>query len=133
MKLLLILSIVLFAACTSQKSGKMHRSPRIEVNDSTEYELIVFDNGFESWYALHNSEVQARSKEYYHNWNIQYVSEWNYRVNTSRHSEIYGQPIDYHSNENYPFEIEHKLFYYFQYVEHELGIPLLLNGPKVFN
>lgn len=132
MKLLLILSIVIFAACTSQKSGERHLSPRIEINDSTQYELLVFDSGFENWYALRNSKVQERSKEYYHSWNIQYVSEWNNRVRSSRHSQIYGQPIDYHPNEDYPLEIEHKLFYYFQYVEHELGIPLLTNGPSVF-
>lgn len=132
MRLLLILSIVLFTACTSQKSGKRHMAPKISVNDSTEYELIVFDPGFESWYALRNSAVQAKSKEYYHSWNIQYVNEWNNRVMTSRHSEIYGGQIDYRSNEDYPFEIEHKLFYYFQYVEHELHIPLLRNGPKVY-
>jgi hypothetical protein len=107
-------------------------APKIAVNDSTEYELIVFDPGFESWYALRNSAVQAKSKEYYHSWNIQYVSEWNNRVMTSRHSGIYGSQIDYRSNEDYPFEIEHKLFYYFQYVEHELHIPLLRNGPKVY-
>jgi len=132
MKILLFVSLVLFAACTSQKTVNRHQSPRIAVNDSTQYELIVFDTGFDSWYATKNSEAQARSKEYYHSWNIQYVSEWNNRVTTSRHSDLYGSPIDYRPNEIYPFEIEHKLFYYFQYVEHVLRIPLLRNGPAVF-
>jgi hypothetical protein len=132
MKPLLILSLVFLAACISQKTKERHLAPKISVNDSTQYELLVFDPGFVSWYALKNSNTLARNKEYYHNWNIQYVSEWNNKVISSRHSGIYGQPIEYHSNEDYPFEIEHKLFYYFQYVEHELGIPLLKNGPKVF-
>lgn len=30
--------------------------------------------------------------------------------------------------EDYPFEIEHKLFYYFQFVEKKLNIPIL-SGP----
>ena len=31
-------------------------------NDSTEYELVVFDLGFESWYALQNSPAKYRTK-----------------------------------------------------------------------
>lgn len=131
MKQLILLLTKLLAACSTQKLAKKH-PPEISGKDSTEYELLVFDPEFESWYAIHNSDVQAKSKEYYHSWNIQYVNEWNYRVTTSRHSGLYGQPINYDANADYPFEIEHKLFYYFQYVQHVLHIPLLRNGPHVF-
>ena len=121
--------MIIFAACSTQKVAKK-QAPRIEVNDSTQYELLVFDTEFETWYTLKNSPASSRSKDYYHNWNIQYVQEWNNRVTTSHNSQIYGGPIDYHASEDYPFEIEHKLFYYFQFVEQELKIPLLPNSPR---
>lgn len=105
-------------------------APKIKTDDSTEYELLVFDNGFESWYILHNSPALSRSIDYYHDWNTQYVQEWNNRVISSQHSEIFGDPIDYDYNVHYPFEIEHKLFYYFQYVEQVLKIHLLKDSPR---
>lgn len=126
---LIFLFMILITACSTQKITK-NQAPRIEVNDSTQYELLVFDNEFESWYAMKNSPASSRSKDYYHNWNIQYIHAWNNRVSTSRNSNIYGGTIDYHANEDYPVEIEHKLFYYFQYVEQVLKIPLLPNSPR---
>lgn len=123
--ILLLLSI----ACSSQKATLKSKAPKIKTDDSTEYELLVFDVGFESWYSLHNSPAFSRSRDYYHDWNVQYVQEWNYKVIDSRHSEFFGDQIDYNFNVHYPYEIEHKLFYYFQYVEHELKIPILKSNP----
>ena len=37
--------------------------------------------------------------------------------------------IGYEPNVDYGFKLNHKLFYYFQYVEHKLRIPILSNGP----
>ena len=113
---------LMIAACGVQKSAQKIKSPEIAVNDSTEYELIVFDPGFENWYLLKDSPAMAHGIEYYKTWNIQYVQEWNYRSHTSR---LLGPPIDYDPHENYPFEIEHKLYYYFLYVEDILKIPIL--------
>jgi len=129
-KQLAYILIILSAACSSQKVAQKSPALKINADDSTEYELLVFDSGFESWYAMKNSPALSRNKEYYHNWNIQYVQEWNYKVMASRHSELYGDRIDYHFSEDYPYEIEHKLFYYFQYAEQVLKIPILKNSPR---
>ena len=123
--ILLILSV----ACSTQKVAQKSKAPKIKSDDSTEYELLVFDVEFETWYTLHDSPALSRSKQFYHDWNTQYVQEWNNKVISSRHSEIFGDQIDYEFNVDYPFEIEHKLFYYFQYVEHVLKIPILRNSP----
>ena len=126
---MIFILLILSAACSSQKVAQKSQAPKIKTEDSTEYELLVFDVDFESWYTLHNSPALSRSKDYYHDWNVQYVQEWNNKVISSRHSELYGDQIDYDFNVNYPFEIEHKLFYYFQYVEQALKIPILKNSP----
>lgn len=129
MKYAVLIFAVIIAGCTSQKTVQKSGTPKITGKDSTEYELLVFDTQFESWYAMKNSPALSRSKTYYHNWNTQYVQEWNNRVMTSRHSDLYGDRIDYDFNVDYPFEIEHKLFYYFQYVEQVLHVPLLKTSP----
>jgi len=113
---------LMIAACSSNRHIHRASAPEIAADDSTEYELIVFDQGFETWYLMKSSPAMDHSIQYYKNWNRQYVNEWNYRAGTSR---FFNSTIDYDPNENYPFEIEHKLYYYFQYVEQELGIPIL--------
>lgn len=113
---------LMIAACSSQRPLHNASTPEITSDDSTEYELIVFDQGFETWYLQQKSPALDHGIDYYKNWNRQYVNEWNYRSGTSR---FFGSHINYETNENYPLEIEHKLYYYFQYVEQELGIPIL--------
>ena len=119
---------LMIAACGSQRSLHKASAPEITPDDSTEYELLVFDQGFETWYLLKPSPALDHGIEYYKNWNSQYVNEWNYRSGTSR---FFGSPINYDRNENYPIEIEHKLYYYFQYVEQELNIPILRGKTRV--
>lgn len=131
MKNAVFIIAIIIAGCTVQKTTQKKITPQITGKDSTEYELIVLDPGFESWYTFKNSPALYRSKAYYHDWNLQYVQEWNNKVISSRHSELYGDKIDYDFNVDYPFEIEHKLFYYFQYVEQVLHIPILKQGPQV--
>ena len=46
--------------------------------DTVEYELIVFDPGFEV-YLISQPPMEYYTKNYYKSWNIRYVSEWNHR------------------------------------------------------
>jgi hypothetical protein len=131
MKYTVFIFALIIANCTTQKTVQKSTAPKITSEDSIHYELLVFDTGFDSWYVLKNSPALTHSKDYYHNWNIQYVQEWNNKVMSSRHSEIYGDRIDYDFNVDYPFEIEHKLFYYFQYVEQVLHVSILKSGPPI--
>jgi len=131
MKYIVFIIAIFITGCTTQKSAQKSQSPKITGKDSTEYKLIVLDPGFESWYALKNSPALKRSKVYYHDWNVQYVYAWNNKVMSSHYPDIFGERIDYNFNVNYPFKIEHKLFYYFQYVEQVLHVRILENGPPV--
>lgn len=113
---------LMIAACSSQRAMQKASAPEIKSDDSTQYELVVFDQGFETWYLQKTPPEMDHSIQYFKNWNRQYVDEWNYRTGTSR---FFGSPINYDPDENYPLAIEHKLYYYFQYVEQELHIPIL--------
>jgi hypothetical protein len=97
--------------------------------DTLEYELIVLDPGFDTWYMLQNSPARYRSQQYYEDWNFQYVTAWNSLARSSGRGSFFQTIIVYDPNTDYGFELNHKLFYYFQYVEHKLGIPVLSNRP----
>ena len=122
------------AACSGPK-GVVAIEPNDEAvteEDSISYELIVLDPGFESWYLLHGTPAKYRSQSYYEGWNHQYVSAWNYNATTSRRRSFF-QPIHgYERGVDYGFELNHKLFYYFQYVERVLKIPIMEHGPATF-
>ena len=130
--LFLCAAIALLAACSGPK-GVVKIEPngnRAAGEDSTEYELIVLDPGFDSWYMLQDSPARYRTQQYYEGWNRQYVSEWNALARQPGRRSFFNTIIGYEPNEDYGFELNHKLFYYFQYVENVLGIPILTNRPR---
>lgn len=128
--LLVFFAAVLLASCTAtRKLGSVELSNlEKEVSDSVKYELVVLDPGFESWFIAHSRPSWYHSQSYYENWNKQYVTEWNAKAMSARHSKMFHSSIDYDPFTDYGLEINHKLFYYFQYVERELGIPILAPG-----
>ena len=134
MRNFLILTVILLFAigCSTQKSVVKEKSSNGEeiAEESLEYDMETFDAKFESWYLLHNNPAKYRSLEYYENWNKQYVSVWNNKARTTR-NEFFESIVGYDPNEKYGFELNHKLFYYFQYVENVLKIKIMPSGPKV--
>ncbi len=124
--------ILLIAACSTQKGLVTVKSNIGEssVEDSLEYALETFDGKFESWYQLHNSPAMYRSQQYYENWNRQYVSAWNYNAMSGRKNSFFEPIIGYEFNVDYGIEINHELFYYFQYVEQVLKIQIMPGGPR---
>ena len=98
--------------------------------DSIEYELETFDGKFETWYILQKSPVQYRSQTYYENWNRQYVSAWNAKAISSG-DPFFETIVGYVPTIDYGFELNHELFYYFQYVENVLKKKILTNSPRV--
>ncbi len=131
--IVLWLGIILFiVACSAQKGlVKVEISNEESIaEDSLEYELETFDGRFEAWYQLHNNPSMYRSQQYYENWNRQYVSAWNYNAMSGRNKSFFEPIIGYEYNVDYGFELNHELFYYFQYVEQVLKIQIMPNGPR---
>jgi hypothetical protein len=126
----LLIVYIISASCSGSK-----KLPRVNINnadttanDSVEYELIVFDPGFETWYLSHSKPTWYHSQDYYENWNRQYVTEWNHKAMTPRFSRYFETLIDYVPFIDYGLELNHRLFYYFQYVEKVLKIDILPSG-----
>lgn len=127
----LALTTLAFAACSSYSSFNkpvpvdevISAKGTTAVEDSTEYELLILDTGFESWFVTRNMPSMAHSNHYYKNWNHRYVIEWNQK-------HMQGHPyfenhIYYDPFEEYGFDLNYKLYHYFQFVEEKTGIVLV--------
>jgi hypothetical protein len=89
-----------------------------EDNDSIEYELIVLDPEFDFWFRAVQKGEWYYSQSYLENWNRQLVSQWNSQVGQrSRRGCIPEIYIHYDSNIDYGKTLNHKLFYYFRFVQ----------------
>ncbi len=127
----IILSATLLLSCTS--SSRLLRVPAENIIDLSqneeEYELIVLDPGFDTWFATSWSSAKDRSVSYYSSWNNRYVSEWNYKAMHPHTSQFFNNLIPYDPTNDYGIEVERKLYYYFRWVETKLGIPILHTRP----
>jgi hypothetical protein len=134
MKQLFILLAVLTSiwACSGPKGiVKVEKPDEKTEADSMEYGVETFDSKFETWYTTYKSPAMYRSKEYYQNWNRKYVEAWNYKSTQQGKNSFFEPIVGYNPNEDYGFDANHKLFYYFQYVENVLKIEIMPGGPKV--
>ncbi len=131
--ILCIFSLLLILGCSTHQQVALREVETEEAEtDSVSYELIVFDTGFEAWFMAYAKPATFHSQSYYENWNHQYVQAWNYRQMSPRYARLFDGPIDYDFQTDYGLEINHKLFYYFIYVENVLRIPLIPNGPRTY-
>ncbi|MEX2371967.1 MAG: DUF6146 family protein [Bacteroidales bacterium] len=132
MKRNILMMLVVSAAVVQlhAQSDTLRFEPQDEATDSVEYELIVFDPGYET-FLLMQPFMEYHSQQYYENWNWRYATEWNYRHNSPLvYGDIYETYIDYRQNIDYGLELNYRLFYYFRFFEKENGVDLL--PEKVF-
>jgi len=124
--------VAILASCQNQKALTIAEDEKA-ADDSTSYELVVLDPGFDTWFFTRAQPANFYSQEYYENWNRRYVSAWNYEKIGYKYSRVIHGNIDYDPSVDYGLDLNYKLFYYFLYVENELGIKLLPDGPRVFH
>lgn len=118
--LLLLPACALFSPGSSQEAADLLIKSE---SDSTEYELVVFDQGFETWLLM--QPQNHHSLEYYRSRNRTYVTEWNSRfMNARRYRGEYGSYIDYDPSVDYGLDFERRLYYYFKYFEETNGVRL---------
>ena len=128
----IIISLSVLYCCSSSKPVSQNdNNTGIEITDTskqdtTEYELIVLDPGFDSYLASLPYSKDFYSNSYYRNWIIQYVNEWNIRqANPLRYGDFYETPIAYDPNVDYGIDLNFKLYHYFLFIEKEYGIHLI--------
>ncbi len=90
-------------------------------NDSLEYEIIIFDIGFDTYLKTIAKPANYYSQSFYETKNYFYVTEWNIRHhNPMRYnSSIYENEIDYQAHIDYGLEVNYKLYNYFKFVEYK--------------
>lgn len=131
--------IVLFAVCLMSVSAfgftaktAFDHAPNtdtvsIQKGDTTEYEVIVIEQGYDSWMATNAKPRWYYTKEYYENRNRFFVIDWNNRVIETMARPPFDERIEYNPNIDYGLEVNYKLYWYFKFMEHKYGINL--RGP----
>ncbi|WP_029209558.1 DUF6146 family protein [Aquimarina agarilytica] len=117
-----IILFLFLSACATKKERNFSTTEKEKAvriaNDSLEYELIVFDIGFNRFL---NSQAQPRGYygiNYLENKNILFVTEYNIRAsNPIQYSDIYGPQIDYQNHIHYGYEVNYLLFNYFLFFQ----------------
>lgn len=88
-----------------------------------EYELTVFDPGFEYWLNSNPISIDSYSNDYLRSKNMRYSQEWNRMyLRGDRRFESY---VDYDPSTRYNKDFNYKLFMYFRYFEETNRIKLL--------
>ncbi len=123
----LISVLGLFWACSSSKDMQSAEQSNIEIaEDSTEYELIVFDSRFETFLVSQPFPKWYYSDEYYKQWNYRYCVEWNIRhSNPMQFGDFYETNIPYDTTVDYGVDFNFRLYQYFQFIEKEYNIVLI--------
>jgi len=123
--MVLFFGIVIIWSCSSNK-------PLIQIedtstqSDSTEYTVIVIEPGFESWFATNRKPIWYYEENYYKQFNQLYTNEWNHRVRSIDYDIPYYDLIDYSNAINYGKEVEHKMYWYFQFMMDKYDFKLIV-------
>jgi len=127
--LAIVLLPVLIISCAAQKKVADSQKSAVKIkdttalNDSTKYDLIVFDPGFDFWYQSRIFSKNQYTNEYLKSWNHLYSQEWNRRYSSG--DQLIGCYLEYDYLTDYDFEFNFKLYMYFKYFEERNRLKLL--------
>lgn len=127
MKRLIVLGLVaiLAGSCTLQKeAAKSSAALAVKDQDSTEYEILIIDPYFDTWYTMNYSPALDRTNENYRTFNQFAVLNWNNYFNRGRYRKVIDSYIYYEPARDYGIEVNRKLYWYFKYIESTYRIPL---------
>lgn len=120
----LFLSITI-VACTAKHKAISEDKPKLEsdtikiANSDIEYEVIIIDAGFSSWFNTFAKSRNYYSQSYLEARNRVWVQEWNRRamLPMQYNSMLYEMQIDYQNNINYGYEVNYMLYHYLVYFQ----------------
>ncbi|MCB0807078.1 MAG: hypothetical protein KDC05_14875 [Bacteroidales bacterium] len=114
----------------SLSSQEANDSSEIIETDSTQYELIITEPGFESWFVTNRKPEWWHEHIYYRQHNQLYANEWNDRVRQFKYDRPYDFLIHYDPTINYGIDLDFKLYWYFKFMEDKYNIDLILSDRK---
>ncbi len=125
-----IISFLIFSCGTPNKAVVKNNDQKEEpvriANDSLEYEIIIFDIGFNTYLNSIARPMGFYEQSFLEARNIVYVTEWNIRaMNPTRYNpNIYENVIDYQPHIDYGMEVNYKLYNYFQFAQRKYNMRL---------
>ncbi len=128
--LLLLFSVgfVLWSCSSSpiKNNTNQKEKPVVIANDSLEYEITIIDIGFNSYLNSIAKPIGYYSQSYLENKNIFYIAEWNHRARNplQYNANIYENVIEYESNIDYGYDVNYKLFNYFEFAQRKYKMRL---------
>lgn len=98
-------------------------------NDDLEYEVIIFDPGFNTWFASYAKPRNFYSQEYMKARNQIWVIGWN--IQARQGNQMFEMQIDYENNIDYGYEVNYMLFNYLTYFQLSNNIRLGGFAPRI--
>lgn len=135
----ILVIICLLASCKTPKTIANESETELSetqdtiklVNDELEYEVIIIEAGFDSWMARRAKPKSFYTQSFLEAKNVQYVSEWNNRVVSSRYnSNLYEMSINYQQGTDYGFEVNYLLYHYFVFFQEKYKQKLSSHNPQ---
>ncbi|NLM92057.1 MAG: hypothetical protein GX168_03855 [Bacteroidales bacterium] len=126
--LMIVLLMAGFAAgCSSKRqlsaTDGLTGNEAQAAQDTLEYELLIIDPAFETWYLRYQRPESYYSLEYLENWNRQLVMQWNSMVmRPGRPDCMPSNFLDYDPSVSYGLTLNHKLYYYFRFTQQKCRI-----------
>lgn len=123
--ILFALVFIILFSCNSSNQMVTSDKPRLEsdtiriANDEIEYEVIIIDPGFTSWFNSYARPRNYYSQSYLEARNQFWVMEWNRRANlpTQYNANLYEMPINYNNNTDYGYEVNYMIYNYMVYFQ----------------
>lgn len=126
---LIVLVCIMIAGVTDAYCQKQESVKKIDgvESDSTTYDVLISDLGFDTWLLTHRTQATERSVSFYKYEATNAVLKWNSYFNSSRYVSVIDNYIYFNTNEDYGEEVYGKLYWYFRYVDELYGLDLILN------
>lgn len=123
--LLIAILFILIGCNTTQERKSFDDKPELKsdtiriANDKIEYEVIIIDPGFTSWFNTNAKPKNYYSQSYLEARNRTWVIEWNRRTMlTSQYNpNLYEMSINYETNIDYGYEVNYMLYNYLVYFQ----------------
>ena len=98
-------------------------------NDELEYEVIIIDAGFNSWFLMNAKPRNFYSQTYLEARNRDWVLGWNNKFHQGNRN--FDMPIDYQGTIDYGYEVNYMLFNYLTYFQLSNNIKLGGFAPRI--
>ena len=123
---LLFVVISVLVACNSSKTQKTFEdNPKLESdtirisNEAIEYDVIIIDGGFTSWFNSNAKPRNYYSQSYLEARNKIWVLEWNRRamLPSQYNPNLYEMIINYETTVDYGYEVNYMIYNYLVYFQ----------------